>query len=105
MYKTFGFIEDETFGRLAEVEFSVPAGDEEYAYLLGNFNAFNEGSFRMKRTGERWTIRVFLPEGRWRYAFSLGGGVHTRSGKPQHRALPEALLQVRERSERGGNSG
>lgn len=73
MYKTFGFVEDWRFGRLAEVEFSIPAGNEKYAYLLGNFNAFNEGSIRMKKRGNRWTVRVLLPEGVWRYAFSLGG--------------------------------
>ncbi|MDV3104636.1 alpha amylase N-terminal ig-like domain-containing protein [Thermococcus waiotapuensis] len=73
MYKTFGFVEDPYFGRLAEVEFSISAGNEKYAYLLGSFNAFNEGSFRMNRSGNRWTVRVLLPEGLWRYAFSLGG--------------------------------
>ncbi len=73
MYKTFGFVEDPVFGRLARVEFSIPYRGERYAYLLGSFNAFNEGSFRMERRGSRWFIRVLLPEGVWRYAFSLEG--------------------------------
>ncbi|WP_048152227.1 alpha amylase N-terminal ig-like domain-containing protein [Palaeococcus ferrophilus] len=72
MYKTFGFVHDDVFGRLARVEFSLPA-DGDYAYLIGSFNAFNEGSFRMRREGERWRIEVLLPEGRWHYAFSVGG--------------------------------
>lgn len=72
MYKTFGFVHDDLLGRLARVEFSLEA-DGDYAYLLGSFNAFNEGSFRMKWDGERWRIEVLLPEGRWHYAFSLGG--------------------------------
>ncbi|EEB74530.1 alpha amylase N-terminal ig-like domain-containing protein [Thermococcus sp. AM4] len=73
MYKTFGFVEDPVFGRLAKVEFSIPYRGEEYAYLLGSFNAFNEGSFRMEKRGNRWAVTVLLPEGVWRYAFSLGG--------------------------------
>ncbi len=74
MYKIFGLREDETFGRVALIEFSTPAGgDEAYAYLLGSFNAFNEGSFRMVKDGRRWTIRVELPEGTWYYGFSVGG--------------------------------
>ncbi|WP_297497554.1 glycoside hydrolase family 13 protein [Thermococcus sp.] len=73
MYKIFGFEPDERFGRVAIVEFSVPTGGEPYAYLLGSFNAFNEGSFRMEEDGARWKVRVALPEGLWHYAFSLGG--------------------------------
>ena len=73
VYKIFGFECDERFGRVAVVEFSIPAGGEPYAYLLGSFNAFNEGSFRMARSDGRWKINVELPEGLWYYAFSLGG--------------------------------
>lgn len=73
MYKTFGFRADKKFGRVAEVEFSIPYGGEKYAYLLGSFNAFNEGPFRMKERDGRWRITVELPEGVWHYAFSLGG--------------------------------
>lgn len=73
MYKTFGFVDDAIFGRLARVEFSIPFGEERYAYLLGSFNAFNEGSFRMVKRMNRWVVRVLLPEGVWRYAFSLDG--------------------------------
>ncbi|NJF25617.1 glycoside hydrolase family 13 protein [Thermococcus sp. Bubb.Bath] len=73
MYKIFGFNESETFGRVALVEFSFPYDEESYAYLLGNFNAFNEGSFRMELDGNRWKIVMELPEGIWRYAFSAGG--------------------------------
>lgn len=73
MYKTFGFVNDAIFGRLARVEFSIPLRGERYAYLLGSFNAFNEGSFRMVRRGNRWAAGVLLPEGVWRYAFSLNG--------------------------------
>jgi len=73
VYKIFGFKESETFGRVALVEFSFPYDGRSYAYLLGNFNAFNEGSFRMKRDGDQWRVRMELPEGVWRYAFSAGG--------------------------------
>jgi len=72
VYKIFGFKPDEKFGRVAEVEFSIPA-EGSYAYLLGSFNAFNEGSFRMRRKGDRWTTRLNLPEGVWRYGFSVDG--------------------------------
>ncbi len=73
MYKIFGFKESKIFGRVALVEFSFPYNGESHAYLLGNFNAFNEGSFRMKLDGNRWKIRMELPEGVWGYAFSPGG--------------------------------
>ncbi len=72
MYKIFGFKPDERFGRVAEVEFSIPAKGK-YAYLLGSFNAFNEGSFRMRREGNRWVTKLELPEGVWHYAFSIDG--------------------------------
>ncbi|AFL95089.1 cyclomaltodextrinase [Thermococcus cleftensis] len=72
MYKIFGFEPDWRFGRVARVEFSIPARGK-YAYLLGNFNAFNEGSFRMERKGERWRITLRLPEGVWYYGFSVDG--------------------------------
>ncbi|NJE62164.1 alpha amylase N-terminal ig-like domain-containing protein [Thermococcus sp. 21S7] len=72
MYKIFGFKPDDRFGRVAEVEFSVPARGS-YAYLLGSFNAFNEGSFRMRRKRNRWSIKLGLPEGIWHYCFSLDG--------------------------------
>ncbi|WP_297507628.1 alpha amylase N-terminal ig-like domain-containing protein [Thermococcus sp.] len=73
MYKIFGFEPDERFGRAAIVEFSLPREGESYAYLLGSFNAFNEGSFRMTPDGGRWKVRIALPEGLWHYGFSLGG--------------------------------
>ncbi|WP_258083326.1 alpha amylase N-terminal ig-like domain-containing protein [Thermococcus thermotolerans] len=72
MYKIFGFKPDWRFGRVAEVEFSIPRGGS-YAYLVGNFNAFNEGSFRMRKKGKRWSIRLELPEGTWHYGFSVDG--------------------------------
>ena len=72
MYKTFGFKDNVYLGRIAEIEFSIPR-EGEYAYLLGNFNAFNEGSFRMKEKGDRWGIKAELPEGVWYYAFSIDG--------------------------------
>ncbi|NJE85968.1 alpha-glycosidase [Thermococcus sp. CX2] len=72
MYKIFGFESNEYFGRVAKVEFSVPSRGS-YAYLVGSFNAFNEGSFRMRREAGRWRIRVELPEGIWYYGFSIDG--------------------------------
>ncbi|WP_088853603.1 glycoside hydrolase family 13 protein [Thermococcus pacificus] len=72
MYKTFGFEYDWRFGRVALVEFSTPLRGK-WAYLVGSFNAFNEGSFRMEPRGGRWTIKVRLPEGVWHYGFSIGG--------------------------------
>ncbi|NJE77314.1 alpha amylase N-terminal ig-like domain-containing protein [Thermococcus sp. ES12] len=72
MYKIFGSKPDWRFGRVAEVEFSIPARGK-YAYLLGSFNAFNEGSFRMTRKGDRWSIKIELPEGIWHYGFSVDG--------------------------------
>ncbi|HHI00876.1 MAG TPA: alpha-glycosidase, partial [Thermococcus litoralis] len=72
MYKIFGFRDDDYFGKVGITEFSIPKTGS-YAYLLGNFNAFNEGSFRMKERGDRWYIIVALPEGIWYYAFSVGG--------------------------------
>ncbi|USS41267.1 alpha amylase N-terminal ig-like domain-containing protein [Thermococcus aggregans] len=72
MYKIFGFKEDDYFGKVGIIEFSIPKAGS-YAYLLGNFNAFNEGSFRMKEKGDRWHITVALPEGIWYYAFSVDG--------------------------------
>lgn len=47
MYKTFGFKDNVYLGRIAEIEFSIPR-EGEYAYLLSNFNAFNEGSFKFR---------------------------------------------------------
>ncbi|WP_056934344.1 alpha amylase N-terminal ig-like domain-containing protein [Thermococcus barophilus] len=72
MYKIFGFKDDEYLGKVAEVEFSIPKSGS-YAYLLGNFNAFNEGSFRMKEKRGRWSVTIELPEGIWYYAFSIDG--------------------------------
>ncbi|NJE11687.1 glycoside hydrolase family 13 protein [Thermococcus sp. LS2] len=74
MYKIFGFKNDEYLGKVAEVEFSIPKRGS-YAYLLGNFNAFNEGSFRMREKDERWSIEIELPEGVWYYAFSIDGNL------------------------------
>ena len=74
MYKIFGFKNDEYLGKVAEVEFSTPKRGS-YAYLLGNFNAFNEGSFRMRDEGDRWNIKIELPEGVWYYAFSIDGNL------------------------------
>ncbi|ASI99531.1 alpha amylase N-terminal ig-like domain-containing protein [Thermococcus celer] len=86
MYKIFGFRDDGRFGRVAEVEFSIPAGSEEgYAYLLGNFNAFNEGSFRMMMEGRRWSVRLELPEGLWYYGFSVDGEFLTDPENPEKR--------------------
>ncbi|AEK73139.1 cyclomaltodextrinase [Thermococcus sp. 4557] len=74
VYKIFGFEPDQKFGRVAVVEFSIPAEPgNRYAYLLGSFNAFNEGSFRMRRKKGRWRTVVKLPEGVWHYAFSIDG--------------------------------
>lgn len=70
MYKILRFVEDNFFGRVLEIEFSKKDLGEEYVYLLGNFNAFNEGSFRMKKRGRRLYTRIFLPEGIWYYLFS-----------------------------------
>ncbi|WP_461866233.1 alpha amylase N-terminal ig-like domain-containing protein [Thermococcus sp.] len=80
MYKTFAFRDDDVMGKVASVEFSIPK-EGSYAYLLGNFNAFNEGSFRMKENGNRWSIKVELPEGFWYYAFSVEG---TRIPDPEN---------------------
>ncbi|MCD6524362.1 MAG: alpha amylase N-terminal ig-like domain-containing protein [Thermococcus sp.] len=84
MYKTFGFTEDALFGRVAKVEFSIPYRGEKYAYLLGSFNAFNEGSFRMKKRDGQWCIKVELPEGVWHYAFSLEGKFALDPENPHH---------------------
>ncbi len=78
MYKTFGFKSDEN------LEFSIPHRGEKYAYLLGSFNAFNEGSFRMKEEDGRWSITVELPEGVWHYAFSLEGKFALDPENPHH---------------------
>jgi len=72
VYKIFGLEPDWRFGRVAKVEFSTPVSGG-YAYLLGNFNAFNEGSFRMRKLGNRWRVTLKLPEGVWYYAFSVNG--------------------------------
>jgi len=72
VYKTFGFEPDWRFGRVALVEFSTPLRGK-WAYLMGSFNAFNEGSFRMEPLEDRWTIRIMLPEGVWHYGFSIEG--------------------------------
>lgn len=72
MYKIFGFRNDEYLGKVGIVEFSIPKSGT-YAYLLGNFNAFNEGSFRMREQRSRWSIKIELPEGFWYYAFSIDG--------------------------------
>ncbi|WP_457751010.1 alpha amylase N-terminal ig-like domain-containing protein [Thermococcus sp.] len=72
MYKIFGFERDKRFGRVARVEFSFPLRGD-YAYLVGNFNAFNEGSFRMKAREGRWRVELKLPEGLWYYGFSVNG--------------------------------
>jgi len=76
VYKIFGFERDERFGRVARVEFSLPMRGD-YAYLVGNFNAFNEGSFRMRARGNRWRIELKLPEGLWYYGFSVNGRFST----------------------------
>ncbi|AEH25366.1 glycoside hydrolase family 13 protein [Pyrococcus yayanosii] len=72
MYKILEFGHNEYFGRVAKVEFSFPKRGG-YAYLVGSFNAFNEGSFRMREKGDRWHIVIDLPEAIWYYGFSLDG--------------------------------
>ncbi|WP_461863549.1 alpha amylase N-terminal ig-like domain-containing protein [Thermococcus sp.] len=88
MYKTFAFRDDDIFGKVARVEFSLPK-EGDYAYLLGNFNSFNEGSFRMRERGGRWSITLELPEGVWYYAFSVDG---IRTADPEN---PERSLYRR----------
>ncbi|WP_297067863.1 alpha amylase N-terminal ig-like domain-containing protein, partial [Thermococcus sp.] len=84
MYKIFGFRRDEALGRVALVEFSTPAErGETYVYLLGSFNAFNEGSFRMSKAGSRWRIKTELPEGIWYYGFSVDGSYTTDPENPE----------------------
>ena len=53
MYKIFGFRNEEYLGKVGIVEFSIPKSGG-YAYLLVNFNAFNEGSFSMREQRSRW---------------------------------------------------
>jgi len=53
-FSALNFKNDKYLGKVAKVKFSTPKRGS-YAYLLGNFNAFNEGSFRMKEKGDRWT--------------------------------------------------
>lgn len=88
MYKTFAFRDDDIMGKVASVEFSIPK-EGSYAYLLGNFNAFNEGSLRMKERGDRWSITLELPEGVWYYAFSIES---TKLSDPEN---PERALYRR----------
>jgi len=64
--------EETDHGRFVLVEFSVEAGGR-YAYLIGNFNSFNDGSLRMRREGRKWKIATKLPEGIWSYAYSIEG--------------------------------
>jgi glycosidase len=59
-------------GRSLLIEFSVDV-EGKYAYLLGDFNAFNEGGFRMRRERNAWRATVELPEGIWHYAYSIDG--------------------------------
>ncbi|WP_234394451.1 alpha amylase N-terminal ig-like domain-containing protein [Thermococcus piezophilus] len=82
MYKIFGFESNEYFGRVAKVESSVPSRGR-YAYLVGSSNAFNKGSFRMRREAGRWRIRVELPEGVWYYGFSIDGKYAPDSENPE----------------------
>jgi glycosidase len=71
MYRIIG-LEETDYGRYVIVEFSIRAKGN-YAYLLGNFNAFNEGSFRMRKEDKDFKIEVKLPEGIWHYAYSIDG--------------------------------
>lgn len=82
MYKIFGFKDDVYLGRVAEIEFNIPK-EGKYAYLLGNFNAFNEGSFRMRERRDRWDIRLELPEGVWYYMFSVEGEYRLDEDNPE----------------------
>lgn len=102
MYKLVSFRDSEIFGRVAEVEFSL-IREGSYAYLLGDFNAFNEGSFRMEQEGKNWKIKIALPEGVWHYAFSIDGKfvldpdnperrVYTRKGYKFHREVNVARI-------------
>ncbi|NJE42949.1 alpha amylase N-terminal ig-like domain-containing protein [Thermococcus sp. GR6] len=84
MYKIFGFESNEYFGRIAKVEFSVPSRGS-YAYLVGSFNAFNEGSFRMREENGRWRATVELPEGVWHYGFSIDGKYAPDPENPEKR--------------------
>lgn len=71
MYSIIG-LKEKSHGRYVITEFSIRAKGR-YAYLLGNFNAFNEGSFRMENKNGVWKIRAELPEGIWHYAYSIDG--------------------------------
>jgi glycosidase len=69
VYRIIGTKETD-HGRFVLVEFSVEAKGR-YAYLIGNFNSFNDGSLRMRREGRKWIISTELPEGIWSYAYSI----------------------------------
>ena len=72
MYRVISFRDDEYLGRVAKIEFTYK-GDAEYVYLVGSFNAFNEGSFRMRKVGDNWKVEIELPEGIWYYGFAVNG--------------------------------
>jgi len=72
MYRIKDLRDDEFLGRVVKIEFAYK-GRGKYVYLLGNFNAFNEGSFRMNQTKDSWKIELELPEGIWYYGFSVDG--------------------------------
>ncbi len=73
-------LKEKSSGRCVITEFSIRAKGE-YAYLLGDFNAFNEGSFRMENKNGTWRIKTELPEGIWHYAYSIGGKYVLDDGK------------------------
>ena len=74
VYKLIGVREDELFGRTVTVEFSKEYRGEEYSYVVGTFNAFSPGSFRMRILGKRLRTEISLPEGVWYYLFYTSNG-------------------------------
>jgi 1,4-alpha-glucan branching enzyme len=48
-------------------------GKAESVCLRGDFNGWSAGADCLERSGDKWTIRLALSPGRYKYAFVLDG--------------------------------
>jgi len=62
--------ENESDKRLVLFTFT---GEAETVCLSGDFNDWSPDSRCLKKEGDRWEIKIFLPTGLYRYGFLLGG--------------------------------
>jgi hypothetical protein len=61
-------------GKLIPVQFTLNMPNARSVSLIGSFNDWHIEKCPMEKHAETWTVTVYLPSGRYEYAFLVDGG-------------------------------